>query len=534
MNTRVYSDTGIGKSEKPAASNVAEYSVSEISGALKKTVEERFGHVRVRGEVSGYRGPHSSGHSYFSLKDERARIDAIIWKGVASKLKHLPEEGLEVIATGKFTTYPNSSKYQIVIESLEPAGAGALMALLEERRKKLAAEGLFDEARKQLLPFMPRHIGVITSPTGAVIRDVLHRISDRFPLHVSVWPVRVQGETTGVEVSAAIDGFNAMANPPDLIIVARGGGSIEDLWGFNDEAVVRAAADSMVPLISAIGHETDWTLLDHAADRRAPTPTGAAEMAVPVRADLEATLASLYARLKGGLSQRIERAQSTLLASERGLPSSDSLFALPRRRLDDASGQLTRGLELAVRTKHTAFERIGGKLSRSSLTNRLERAADRLENTSDRLSTAQLRTIERAENRLAPLLPRVRQAHRSSLSRARDRLHERSSRLAPTAAKLFERRNVSLNASDRMLASLSYKRVLERGYAVVRDGDSYPVSSAASLTEGSTFTVELKDGMVDAVAGVENGAGIPAQPKRQKKSKPAKVTLGDPQAGLFD
>ncbi|MFZ1772698.1 MAG: exodeoxyribonuclease VII large subunit, partial [Rhizobiaceae bacterium] len=283
-----------------SATNAHEFSVSEISNALKRTVEDTFGHVRVRGEISGYRGAHSSGHAYFSLKDDRSRLEAVIWKGSFGKLKFRPEEGMEVIATGKLTTYPGSSKYQIVIEQMEPAGAGALMALLEERKRKLAAEGLFDPGRKQLLPFMPRVIGVVTSPTGAVIRDIIHRIADRFPLHVLVWPVRVQGETCGQEVATAIAGFNALeiGGPiarPDVLIVGRGGGSLEDLWGFNDEIVVRAAADSDIPVISAVGHETDWTLLDLVADMRAPTPTGAAEMAVPVRAELEAQLARLAA-----------------------------------------------------------------------------------------------------------------------------------------------------------------------------------------------------------------------------------------------
>ncbi|MCA1259540.1 exodeoxyribonuclease VII large subunit, partial [Nitratireductor aquimarinus] len=300
-------------------SNVAEFSVSEISGALKRTVEDRFGHVRVRGEVSGYRGPHSSGHAYFALKDDRSRLEAVIWRGVFSKLKFLPQEGLEIIVTGKLTTYPGSSKYQIVIESVEPAGAGALMALLEERKKKLAAEGLFEDSRKKPIPFMPRVIGVVTSPTGAVIRDIIHRISDRFPVHVIVWPVRVQGETTGDEVSNAVAGFNALPEGgplprPDLVIVARGGGSLEDLWGFNDESVVRAVAASDIPVISAVGHETDWTLIDLVADRRAPTPTGAAEMAVPVKADLEASVARLSARLKGAVSREGDRKRQALQA----------------------------------------------------------------------------------------------------------------------------------------------------------------------------------------------------------------------------
>ena len=281
--------------------NIPEWTVSELAAALRKTVEDSYGFVRVRGEVTGYRGPHSSGHVYFALKDENAKIDAVIWRTAFARIRHKPEEGLEVIATGRLTTYPNRSSYQIVIESLEPAGVGALMALLEERKKKLAAEGLFDEARKQLLPYLPTVIGVITSPTGAVIRDILHRLSDRFPRHVLLWPVRVQGEGSAEEVAAAIRGFNALAETgriarPDLIIVARGGGSLEDLWSFNEEIVVRAAADSMIPLISAVGHETDITLIDFASDKRAPTPTAAAEMAVPVRLDLLAQVDGLARR----------------------------------------------------------------------------------------------------------------------------------------------------------------------------------------------------------------------------------------------
>ena len=277
--------------------NVAEFTVSELSAALKRTVEDAYAYVRVRGEVSGYRGPHSSGHVYFALKDEGAKIDAVIWKGTFARMRLKPEEGMEVVVTGRLTTYPNRSSYQIVIETLAPAGVGALMALLEERKRKLAAEGLFDQARKQLLPFLPEVIGVVTSPTGAVIRDILHRLADRFPRHVLVWPVKVQGEGAAEQIAAAIRGFNALPERgsilrPDLLIVARGGGSLEDLWAFNEEIVVRAAAESLIPLISAVGHETDVTLIDFAADRRAPTPTAAAEMAVPVRAELIAELMS--------------------------------------------------------------------------------------------------------------------------------------------------------------------------------------------------------------------------------------------------
>src|SRR5512135_399566 len=327
--------------------NAPEFTVSELSAALKRTVEDNFGHVRVRGEISGFRGPHSSGHCYFALKDESAKIEAVIWKFAHARMRFKPQEGLEVIATGKLTTYPGSSKYQIVIEALEPAGIGALMALMEERKKKLAAEGLFDEARKQLLPWLPEVIGVVTSPTGAVIRDILHRLEDRFPRRVLVWPVRVQGDASAVEVAKAIQGFNALPERgplprPDLIIVARGGGSLEDLWSFNEEVVVRAAAESMIPLISAVGHETDITLIDFVADRRAPTPTAAAEMAVPVRAELMSTLADLGARKLACWQRNVEQRRKELYLLTRALPAADELLAMPRQRLDACAERLPR------------------------------------------------------------------------------------------------------------------------------------------------------------------------------------------------
>ena len=453
--------------------------------ALKKTVEETFGHVRIRGEITGYRGPHSSGHSYFALKDEKSRIEAVIWRGTSSRLKHKPEEGLEVVATGKLTTYPGSSKYQIVIENLEPAGAGALMALLEERKKKLEAEGLFAAERKQSLPYMPRRIGVVTSPTGAVIRDVLHRITDRYPLHVVVWPVRVQGDTSGGEVANAIRGFNHLpdssSQKPDLIIVARGGGSIEDLWGFNDEEVVRAAADSDVPLISAVGHETDWTLLDLAADVRAPTPTGAAELAVPVKAELEATVANFKLRLQTGLGRKLEKARSDMLAAERGLASPDALLAMPRRRLDEASGRLGRGLELAAKSKRGLFSRLEGRLSLRNLETLISRNKERLIAFTGRANTAVIHGIE--------------------FSRAR------------------------FNQADRLLGSLSYKSVLERGFSVIRDLDSIPITSASALSPGQTFDIEFGDGHV---AGVAAGGGASKKAKKKKVSvNKGKAEQGD-------
>ena len=339
---------GIGHNEAMAeadarATNAPEITVSELANALKRAIEDRFGYVRVRGEISGYRGRQSSGHAYFSLKDANARLDAVIWRTTLQRMRLKPEEGLDVIATGRLTTFPGKSTYQIVIDSLELAGIGALMALLEARRRKLAEEGLFDVARKRKAPFLPRIVGVVTSPTGAVIRDILHRLADRFPVRVLVWPVRVQGETSAAEVAAAIDGFNAMAVDgtaarPDVLIVARGGGSLEDLMSFNDEAVVRAVARSAIPLIAAVGHETDWTLIDHAADVRAPTPTAAAEFAVPVRTELLAAIAELDARRRGAILRFSHRLRHDLRALARALPGGEAIVAGPRQRLDRAVG----------------------------------------------------------------------------------------------------------------------------------------------------------------------------------------------------
>src|SRR5271170_6286101 len=321
------------------ASNATEISVTDLSNALRRTLEDRFAYVRVRGEISGYRGPHSSGHVYFCLKDAGARLDAVIWRSAFLRMRVKPEEGLEVIATGRITTFANKSSYQIVVESIEPAGIGALMALLEARRRKLAAEGLFDPARKRLLPFMPRVIGVVTSPGGAVIRDILHRLADRFPVHVLVWPVRVQGETSAAEVACAIHGFNALEPGgkiprPDLLIVARGGGSLEDLWSFNEEIVVRAASESRIPLISAVGHETDTTLIDFASDARAPTPTAAAEMAVPVRTDLIGQTLDLERRNLRSFSRALADKRRAVDSLARALPRADQLFAASRQRFD--------------------------------------------------------------------------------------------------------------------------------------------------------------------------------------------------------
>ncbi|MDK4731775.1 exodeoxyribonuclease VII large subunit [Rhizobium sp. CNPSo 3490] len=514
--------------DSDSPTNLAEYSVSELSGSIKRTVETAFDQVRVRGEISGYRGPHSSGHAYFALKDDRARIDAVIWKGTFSRLKFRPEEGMEVIAAGKVTTFPGSSKYQIVIETLEPAGAGALMALIEERKRRLGAEGLFDAARKKRLPFMPHVIGVVTSPTGAVIRDILHRISDRFPVHVLVWPVKVQGEGSGEEVANAIRGFNALgpagAIPrPDVLIVARGGGSLEDLWSFNDEIVVRAAAESRIPLISAVGHETDWTLIDYAADVRAPTPTGAAEMAVPVKAELEAQAAALAARLQGCMNRQMDQRRQSVRSLMRALPSLDQLLALPRRRFDESAVGLGRGLELNTINKRRGFERMASHLRPDVLSNRIaerrqllsERMA-RAERTIERLLDRSKSRIDRAEAILASLPARLK----TQTDRSRERLGNLS-RHADTAIRhQLTRARAELSAQDRVLQSLSYKNVLKRGYAVIRDEDNRPVSQAAALSPGMGIAIEFADGRVGAMT---TEGGVPPAGAKKRGAKPAET-----------
>lgn len=509
--------------------NLTEFSVSELSGSIKRTIENAFDHVRVRGEISGYRGPHSSGHAYFSLKDDKARIDAVIWKGSFSKLKYRPEEGMEVIATGRVTTFPGSSKYQIVIDTLEPAGAGALMALIEERKRRFTAEGLFDPGRKQLLPFMPMVIGVVTSPTGAVIRDILHRISDRFPVHVLVWPVKVQGEGSGDDVARAINGFNAIepggAMPrPDVLIVARGGGSLEDLWSFNDEAVVRAAADSTIPLISAVGHETDWTLIDYAADVRAPTPTGAAEMAVPVKIELEAQLTALASRLSGATGRRMELRRQEVRALARALPSLDQLLALPRRRFDEASAGLGRSLELNTMTKRRGFERVAARLSPDMLARRLGEQRQRIAERSAMADRILERLVERSKARLGRFdatLQAVPARLKALTDRSRDRLESLARRADSAVLNDLRRARSLVLAQDRVLQSLSYKNVLQRGYAVIRDDEDRPVSRAHALASNSAIAIEFADGRVSAVTGAD--APSPAQSSTPPPKPPAKV-----------
>ncbi|MGV2974422.1 exodeoxyribonuclease VII large subunit [Roseibium alexandrii] len=517
-------------------SNVAEFSVSEISFSIKRTMEDAFGYVRVRGELGRISRP-GSGHIYLDLKDDRAVLSGVIWRGVASKLKIQPEQGLEVIATGKITTFPGQSKYQMVIDALEPAGAGALMALLEERKKKLAAEGLFAEERKRPLPSLPNVIGVVTSPTGAVIRDILHRISDRFPVHVLVWPVRVQGETSGAEVANGIRGFNAFQTGgtfprPDLVIVARGGGSIEDLWGFNEEAVVRAAAESQIPLISAVGHETDWTLIDLAADLRAPTPTGAAEIAVPVKAELMSMVDDRARRLSTGLQRFVGSRRTELRAASAALPAPRDLLALPRQRFDTAANSLERGL--IVNTKHhrSTYQNASARLSPIVLTRLSTKARQDLSVAGDRQQRALSVGIAQKRQAFDAVVARLtpsRLSQQTALSKERvtglgDRLDRAYlTQLKDSAAKL--------DGLQKLLKSLSYKDVLARGYAVVRDVDGQPIRSASVVETGAALSVELADGTLDAVA--MSGSSAPKKPKTTGPKKAASHKPAADQGNLF-
>jgi exodeoxyribonuclease VII large subunit len=503
-------------------SNTPELSVSELSGALKKTVEERFGYVKLRGEVSNYRGPHSSGHAYFSLKDDAARIDAVIWRTTFARMRIKPEEGLEVVATGKVTTFPGKSSYQIVIETLEPAGIGALMAMLEERRRKLAAEGLFDAGRKQLLPFLPSSIGVVTSPTGAVIRDILHRIAARFPRPVLVWPVRVQGETSAAEVARAIRGFNALARggriaPPQVIIVARGGGSLEDLWGFNDESVVRAAAESLIPLVSAVGHETDWTLLDHAADVRAPTPTGAAEFVVPVRAELSIALDRLGGRHGAAVLRRLDRGRDALRSAARALPSGADLLGAPRQRLDRASAQLPGTLRALSDRRRILLGRLAARLAAQSLEARLARAGQRLEALGARLERAASLGAERRQRRLDAAAQRLATSFTSRLTLAAqqnrvtgERLRNLAARIDHAAARGLERRRQNLQALGQMLGALGYRSVLGRGFALVRNEAGQPLRRPGDAPPGTLLSIDLAEGALRAkvIDGALRAEGI--------------------------
>ena len=509
--------------------NAPEFTVSEISGAVKRTIEGGFSHIRVRGEVGRLSLPRS-GHVYLDLKDDRSVLAAVIWKGTAARLAHPPEEGMEVIVTGRLTTFPGQSKYQMVIEDLRPAGAGALMAMLEKRRAMLAAEGLFQEDRKQPLPFLPQVIGVVTSPSGAVIRDILHRLRDRFPRHVVIWPVAVQGAKCAPEVARAIHGFNALTPGgkiprPDLIIVARGGGSLEDLWGFNEEIVVRAAAESTIPLISAVGHETDTTLIDHAADWRAPTPTAAAERAVPVRMDLLNWLRSQDGILTRGMTGALVTRRQRLRDLARALPRPESLLEAARQRLDLAAAGLAPALRHRAGLSRGRMDGAAGRLA-PALDRAIARKRLTLGQTAARLSPAALHAMIRQNRRdLKGLDQRLDPARQSArLQEARTRLDDLSIRFARVTAQAINARRDRLAALDRLHQTLGYTETLRRGYAVVRAGDGL-VTRKADVKHHAALEIEFADGRLGVTP-------LGATVKPATKSAPANPDKPD-QGRLF-
>lgn len=464
--------------------NVPVFSVSEVSLAVKQTVEGAFRRVRVRGELSGFKRA-ASGHLYFTLKDEDAVLDGVCWKGTAARLRIKPDDGMEVIATGRITTYAGRSKYQMVVESMELAGEGALLKLLEDRRKRLAEEGLFETERKQDLPYLPDVIGVVTSPTGAVIRDILHRINDRFPRRVLLWPVVVQGDTAAPQIAAAIRGFNAIDGTglpprPDVLIVARGGGSLEDLWAFNEEEVVRAAADSNIPLISAVGHETDTTLIDFAADRRAPTPTAAAEIAVPVRLDLVNQLTDESRRLSGAMLRQLNDARSQLEGLARGLPNLRRLIDEATQRLDDWEERLSNSLTVGLRQRDGELKEL-------------------------------IAALRHPEPIIARASARIGAETRALRSAMRVLLKEKISDLKQPAG---------------LLESYSYRRTLERGFALVTDTDGRTVRRTADLPPGTAMSIELYDGAVPAVVTgneIPTPASSTSKPGRESAKKTQKA-----------
>jgi len=484
MSDDDYAFEGAPAEQTAARDNNPAMSISELSFALKRTLEDRFGHVRIRGEISKVTR-HASGHVYLTLKDDKSAIDGVVWKGVVRTLSAQPETGLEVIVTGKITSYPARSSYQIVIESMEPAGAGALLAQLERIKARLREEGLFEPSRKKPLPGFPATIGVITSPTGAVIRDILHRISERWPCRVIVWPVIVQGDAAAKQVANAIRGFDALtpdgAIPrPDLLIVARGGGSVEDLWGFNDEQLARTVADATIPIISAVGHETDTTLIDYVSDRRAPTPTGAAEIATPVLAELSWGLSDLETRLRRAGSRLLEDRRTRLMAVARGLPSRpDDLLALPQQRLDLASSRLSSGLQRNASVHEQRLTRTSARLNPTLLQRPIERRSDRLLAINARFKPAIDRRLTRDTDRLAAL--------------------------------------------SRALTNLDPSRP-KPGFARVEDASGQWVTSAKSLSDGQQVSLVFGDGQRDAVIG-QGGTSAPtpapvaAAPKTPAKSK---------------
>jgi exodeoxyribonuclease VII large subunit len=500
-------------------SNAPAYSVSELAFALKRTLETSYAHVRLRGELSKVTH-HGNGHVYLTIKDDKAAIDGVVWKGSVRGLGVRPEQGLEVIVTGKITTFPAGSRYQIIIESMEAAGVGALLAQLERLKAKLHGEGLFEASRKRALPSMPAVVGVITSPTGAVIRDILHRIRDRWPCHVLVWPVVVQGEQAAVQVAGAIRGFNSIAQGgpvprPDILIVARGGGSVEDLWAFNDETLARTVAASDIPLISAVGHETDTTLIDFVSDRRAPTPTAAAEIATPVLGELRALVSDYDRRLNRSGARLIEDRRTRLVGAARGLPRPADLLALAQQRFDIAAGRLDAALGRNTAVHAQDLLKVTARLSPEALGRQRQVKADRLGDLTRRLDLAARRAPDRvAEHaRLPALWSRLNAAGERRLRRDEDRLTN----------------------LEKLRQSLNPRRPLDLGFALVRKADHSIVRSAANLGPGDWVSLQFGDGernaVVDdsappAVAPAVIAAAAPPKPARPKPTTP-KPDQGD-------
>jgi exodeoxyribonuclease VII large subunit len=521
----------------PPGSNLPELSVGDLSRALKRTVEDAFSYVRVRGEISQPKF-HGSGHCYLRLKDETAVIEAVCWKGTVARLSVRPAEGLEVVCTGKLTTYPGRSQYQLVIDSMQLAGEGALLKMLEERKRRLAAEGLFAPERKRRLPFLPEVIGVVTSPTGAVIRDILHRLDDRFPRRVLVWPVAVQGEGAAAQVAAAIEGFNRLSPGgrvprPDVLIVARGGGSLEDLMAFNEEAVVRAAAASAIPLISAVGHETDTTLIDHAADRRAPTPTAAAEMAVPVRAELLAQAMDCGRRLYASASRGIEERRTRVQGLARGLGDPRALLDGCVQRLDDRAERLDIAVRTGIDRRRTRLAELGARIRHPREI--LGEGRNRLDAETRALGMALRQVLAAERARLTGC------AGRLSLAPTRQRMQDGARRAADMAERL-RRAHLQgigfaaqrLDRASSLLESYSFRRVLDRGFALVTDDEGRPVTAVGETRPGQSVTIEFRDGKAVAAIG---GPGVdippappaPRRPRERVAERPAE--RAGPRAG---
>jgi len=510
--------------ETPVKSgNAPEFSVSDLSNALKRTVEDAFSFVRVRGEISGFKQA-SSGHMYLALKDDKAVLDGVCWRGQAAKLGLVPEDGMEVIVTGRLTTFPGRSKYQIVIESMEVAGEGALLKLLEERKKKLAAEGLFDPDRKKPIPFLPDVIGIVTSPTGAVIRDIMHRLRDRFPRRVLLWPVLVQGQGAAEQVAEAVRGFNDLLPygqipRPDVLIVARGGGSLEDLWCFNEEIVARAVADSDIPVISAVGHETDTTLIDFVSDLRAPTPTGAAEKAVPVRMDLIGQVEEDGLRLAQAVRRLGLEKKTALESLARGLGD-------PKRMLEERAQTLDNWADRLPRAAVNLTQQARARLNEASVRlvsprEQLSEKRGRLENAALRLDGAMKSALQMQQARLDRAAAGLRPGDaKRDVVRAEKQIADLGARMQAAVGNIVKREAEGLARYDRLLESYSYRNVLKRGFAVVRDGAGNLVGKSGDLVTGQSYDLEMGDGITRVTAGEGTATSGPGSAKPSELSEP--------------